>query len=673
MRILVYSNAPWSWSGYGTQTAQLVPRLADAGHDVAVAAFHGLQAAPLNWQGFMVYPGSPEDPWAQDVLQGHYAHHQADLLITLMDAWVLNPALLAGMNTAHWMPVDCSPLSAMDKRVLAEGGGRPVAMSEFGRRQLEDAGWAPLYVPHAISTQAFAPLPGRDALRAGLGLADRFLIGINAANQDPVRKGLAEQFEAFAAFRAAHPQAQLLVNARCETRQGVSLNALAAACGLGPDCLQFADQYLYSAGLFGQDKLARWYGLLDVLSNCSYGEGFGLPVLEAQACFPAETPISAGDVVTGMERRFTGELVRIEAADGNVVEATPEHPFWTTRGWVQAQSLTCDDRLLYLGMHASKGNLRTYTGRASDIVGSVRSDAAARSGQAHGQDLRLLPVARPATGPAQNLRPVLGGPRGYSDTRAVELCGRSHRRRRNGLHPAVHQEVEANGPDRQHVLATHGVAVDGRTWAVCLHRTPETPRYGSSVLHVPFQRLGTSQSLRGATATTNNQARSDGVRGGVHPRTPDAGPAHVADGAPAGTDCYSAEPEYRAIRSLSRRAVRDLPVYNLTTLSGTYTAAGFLVHNCGTPVVVTDFSAMSELCGSGWLAEGARYWNKGHSAWWVRPSVAAITEAYEEAFALWQGGGLGAYRDKAREFSLAYDADRVLAEHWVPALSELAA
>jgi len=89
--------------------------------------------------------------------------------------------------------------------------------------------------------------------------------------------------------------------------------------------------------------------------------------------------------------------------------------------------------------------------------------------------------------------------------------------------------------------------------------------------------------------------------------------------------------------------------------------------------VVTDFSAMSELCGSGWLAEGARYWNKGHSAWWVRPSVAAITEAYEEAFALWQGGGLGAYRDKAREFSLAYDADRVLAEHWVPALSELAA
>lgn len=378
MRILVYSNAPWSPSGYGTQTAQLVPRLASAGHEVAVAAFHGLQAAPLNWQGFMVYPGSSEDPWAQDVLQGHYAHHRADLLITLMDAWVLNPALLAGMNTAHWMPADCSPLSAMDRRVLAEGGGRPVAMSGFGRRQLEDAGWAPLYAPHAIDTQAvFAPLPDRDVIRDGLGLAGMFLIGINAANQDPVRKGLAEQFEAFAALHAAHPEAQLLVNSRCDTRQGVALNALAAACGLGPDCLQFADQYLYSAGLFGQDKLARWYGLLDVLSNCSYGEGFGLPVLEAQAC--------------------------------------------------------------------------------------------------------------------------------------------------------------------------------------------------------------------------------------------------------------------------------------------------------GTPAVVSDFSAMSELCGSGWLVEGARYWNKGHEAWWQRPSVTAITEAYEEAFTLWRSGGLAAYREKAREFSLAYDADRVLTGHWVPVLAELAA
>ena len=122
-------------SGYGTQAALWSQRLAAAGHDVAIAAFFGLHGAPLAWQGIKVYPGSIEHMWAQDLVPGHYRNHQADLLITLMDAWVLSPEMLTGqgMNVAHWMPVDCSPLSVLDRKVLAGGKGRPVAMSEFGR------------------------------------------------------------------------------------------------------------------------------------------------------------------------------------------------------------------------------------------------------------------------------------------------------------------------------------------------------------------------------------------------------------------------------------------------------------------------------------------------------------------------------------------------------------
>ena len=118
--------------------------------------------------------------WAQDLVPGHYRNHQADLLITLMDAWVLSPEMLTGqgMNVAHWMPVDCSPLSVLDRKVLAEGKGRPVAMSEFGRRQLEDAGHSPLLVPHAVDTAVFAPLPNREPVRDEMGLAGLFAIGI---------------------------------------------------------------------------------------------------------------------------------------------------------------------------------------------------------------------------------------------------------------------------------------------------------------------------------------------------------------------------------------------------------------------------------------------------------------------------------------------------------------
>ena len=109
--VLVYSNAPWCPSGYGTQAALMARKFRGLGHNVAVAAFHGLHGTPLNWEGITVYPGSGEDPWAQDVLPAHYRRHQADLLITLMDAWVLDPAKLGGMNVAHWLPVDCARVS----------------------------------------------------------------------------------------------------------------------------------------------------------------------------------------------------------------------------------------------------------------------------------------------------------------------------------------------------------------------------------------------------------------------------------------------------------------------------------------------------------------------------------------------------------------------------------
>ena len=31
-------------------------------------------------------------------------------------------------------------------------------------------------------------------------------------------------------------------------------------------------------------EMADWYGVLDVLAGCTYGEGFGIPIIEAQAC-----------------------------------------------------------------------------------------------------------------------------------------------------------------------------------------------------------------------------------------------------------------------------------------------------------------------------------------------------------------------------------------------------
>lgn len=256
-------------------------------------------------------PGSLDDQFAQDVTPGYYQMLRADLLITLLDAWVLKPQPMQGLNVAHWMPVDCAPLSRMDRTILEGAGGQPIAMSRFGERLLLEAGYEPLYVPHGILTGVFKPPEDRDALRKTLGLDSRFVVGMAAANQDPLRKGFAEAFRAFAEFRKKHDDAILLVHARTQNRVGVDLHLLAEDLGI-TGAVKFGDQHMIAAGLVTDVELASWYGCTDVLLHTSYGEGFGLTGLEAQAC---GTPVITTDFSAMSELCGPGWKVPVDEVD----------------------------------------------------------------------------------------------------------------------------------------------------------------------------------------------------------------------------------------------------------------------------------------------------------------------------------------------------------------------
>lgn len=330
MRILWYSNAPWAGTGYGQQTAIQVPKLQSLGHDVAVASFHGLQGTPLNWGGMTVYPGSSEDSWAQDVMLGHYQQHQSDLIITLMDAWVLDPvklgdAITRGMKVAHWMPIDCEPLGMLDERILEVCGGRPIAISQHGMRMM--AKFDPLYVPHSIDTNLFVPVSDdvvRQARSRG-GFEDKFVIGINAANQDPVRKGFGEQLAAFRLLADRHPDVEMLIHSRKVTRTGGNLDRIVEILHL-QDKVHFGDQYLTVSGMTSAAEIARWYAVCDIVSNASYGEGFGLAILEAQA---AGTPVVVTDASSMTELCGSGWLVEGE------FYWNAGHSAWWTRPSIQ--------------------------------------------------------------------------------------------------------------------------------------------------------------------------------------------------------------------------------------------------------------------------------------------------------------------------------------------------
>ena len=238
--MLIDTNGPWLPSAYAQQAALLAPRLASLGHNVAIAAFCGLSGTRITWNGIPVYPGGM-NPCGNDVLAGHAKDWKADLVLTVMDAWGLQPEVIRTLPVAHWMPVDCTPLSVRDAHILREGRGTPIAVSQFGRQELGRAGFKPLYVPHAVDTKVFAP-QDRDAARDRLGIPrSAFVAGINATNADRDRKAWQEQLAAFAVFHASHPDSLLLAHT-VPGGPGLDLTALVQRLGI-QHAVRWSDSY----------------------------------------------------------------------------------------------------------------------------------------------------------------------------------------------------------------------------------------------------------------------------------------------------------------------------------------------------------------------------------------------------------------------------------------------
>jgi len=299
------------------QTANWVQKLADMGHEVTISTYWGLQGAPTLWNGITILPGYGQN-YCSPSLSQHAQMVQPDLIITLGDIWVMDPNLIRELPIAHWLPVDCRPQSLADRSVLHATGAQLMAMSMWGRDRMRDAGFDPVYVPHGIDTDLFSPPGDRKALRESLGVDGNFVIGANMANNDAIRKAIPEIMLAFARFCEDHPEAILSLHTGVHTEGGQDLEAVAENLGI-VDKVRVVDQYRYSCGLVSPQDIADWYGVCDVLVATSYGEGFGLPIVEAQAC---GTPVITTDASSMTELNPLGFHVGGE-------------PFWNGvhKGW----------------------------------------------------------------------------------------------------------------------------------------------------------------------------------------------------------------------------------------------------------------------------------------------------------------------------------------------------
>lgn len=316
MRILWHAPHPDMPTGYANQTALWVPRLAAAGHEVAVSCTAGIVRHNTTWQGHKVYGRSPYTDMAEDLVRFHYEDFGADLVITLCCPWKLHAQIWQPLRTIHLMPVDCDPLGRFDRALLGGGGGMdvsgamPAAVSRFGERVLREAGFEPLYLPHGVDTNTWQPPRNRRQLRQAMGVDHLFVIGMNASNTDPAdRKGFNEAFRGFAAFHGEHPLSVLAIHAAAMAPDGLNLLALAQHLGIA-DSVMFSDQYPVASAGATTEAMAAWYGALDVLLAPSHAEGFNVPLAEAQAC---GTPVITTAWSTGPELAGPGWMVEGQA------------------------------------------------------------------------------------------------------------------------------------------------------------------------------------------------------------------------------------------------------------------------------------------------------------------------------------------------------------------------
>jgi glycosyltransferase involved in cell wall biosynthesis len=332
--VSVFSNSPGQPTGYGQATEALVKLLKRDGADVASLSNYGNEGVNTTYDtGFGEIPvyARGNDAYSNDVAPAHHKHWKAlnpdqpDLLITLYDVWVLNNKAYDSIPIASWTPIDHNPVPPGVLKWLQKENVTPLAMSKFGLQQIEQVGVKGHYVPHSIDTKVFSQTDKikDQPINEFMGFEDgRFIVGMNAANKSSGilhRKAYSENFMAFALFARKHPDAMLYVHADASSQHGWNLIALAQLLGIPTDNLTFPDPLAYRYGM-AQETLAGIYSSWDVMLATSYGEGFGIPTVEAQAC---GVPVIVSNFAA------SPELV----GDGWVISGQPlydpaQHSFW---------------------------------------------------------------------------------------------------------------------------------------------------------------------------------------------------------------------------------------------------------------------------------------------------------------------------------------------------------
>ncbi|MNS55154.1 D-inositol 3-phosphate glycosyltransferase [compost metagenome] len=205
------------------------------------------------------------------------------ILLTLGDPWMTEfvPYMDERKYVYHiaYFPLDGYPVPT-EWIPWLNNADFPVVFSKFAQDLVKGVtGYEPRLIYHGVNLDSFHPLENRDAIRGRLGVDDKFVVGTVARNQP--RKNLPALVKAFSEF--AKNKDDVLLYMHTQTVD-VGWNIADLVRRFEVTDKAYTTANLNSVVGVSDDELCEIYNVFDIFVLPTMAEGFGLPILEAQAC-----------------------------------------------------------------------------------------------------------------------------------------------------------------------------------------------------------------------------------------------------------------------------------------------------------------------------------------------------------------------------------------------------
>ena len=275
-RILIVSHSPYSTTGYGRVVRGLAGSLQAAGNQIVCLGIGNNPTSKL-----LPYPVIEGKGISAEAIAETIRSHRVDVLLTIGDPWMFEAvSMMPERRGILWMayyPIDGYPLPVNWKH-WAMAVDVPVVFSKFARDVVQAAtGKAPELIYHGVNTKTFSTVD-REKAKELAHVAGHFVVGTVARNQ--MRKNIPALIKAFARFAKGKDDALLYLHTQLKGEFDIA--ELVRNHGI--------EEKTRITGEIGPDKgvsdhlLATVYRALDVFVLPTMAEGFGLPIMESQAC-----------------------------------------------------------------------------------------------------------------------------------------------------------------------------------------------------------------------------------------------------------------------------------------------------------------------------------------------------------------------------------------------------